>query len=106
MKEYLVELSDDGSRKLYELWKQIPEGVVKQEGKLMPLGRVRRIVLRLSENWGGYTMYNRREGVPWTNNGAERMIGITQMRDGPVRGYKSKGGMVSGLMLGGSMLNR
>ena len=105
VKECLEELRDEGGRRLYELWKQIPEGVVKRGGKLTPLGKVRRMVLRLSENWGRYTTYKRIGGVPWTNNGTERVIGMMQMRNRTVRGYKSEGGMVSALMLSGSGLN-
>jgi hypothetical protein len=105
VKECLEELRDEGGRRLYKLWKQIPEGVVKRGGKLTPLGKVRRMVLRLSENWGRYTTYKRIVGVPRTNNGTERVIGMMQMRNRTVRGYKSEGGMVSGLMLSGSGLS-
>jgi len=105
VKECLEELREDGGRRLYELWKQIPEEGVKRGGKLTPLGKLRRIVLRLSENWGRYTAYKRRGGVPWTNNGTERVIGMMQMRNRTVRGYKSERGMFSALMLSGSGLS-
>jgi hypothetical protein len=43
--------------------------------------------------------------VPWTNNGAEQVIGRIKVRSKTVRGYKTQSGLLAGLMLAGSGIN-
>jgi len=105
VKGCVEELAGDGGRRLYEVWKQIPDKGVRRGERLSPLGQLRAMVLRLSENWGRYTAYKRARDVPWTNNGTERVIGMMQMRSRTVRGYKSEEGMGAALMLSGSGLS-
>jgi hypothetical protein len=101
-KGLLEELPPEGSRRLYELWKQIPERRVGQAQPLSPLSQLRALLLRLSEHWSSYRVFDWDKDVPWTNNGTEQVIGRMKMRSRTVRGYKTKPGMLAGLMLAGS----
>ncbi len=102
VKSLLDELPPGGSRRLYELWKQIPERRVGQGQPLSPLSQLRILLLRLSEHWHTYRVFDWDKDVPWTNNGTEQAIGRMQMRSRTVRGYKSWPGMWAGLLLSGS----
>jgi transposase-like protein len=102
VKGLLGELPPEGSRRLYELWKQIPERRVGQGQPLSPLSRLRDLLIRLSEHWHTYRVFDWDKDVPWTNNGAEQVIGRMKMRSRTVRGYKSWAGMHAALMLTGS----
>jgi len=53
------------------------------------LRRLRNLLIRLSENWGSYRVFDWQKDVPWTHNGTEQAIGRIQMRRRTVRGYKS-----------------
>ena len=63
VKGCVEELAGDGGRRLYEVWKQIPDKGVRRGERLSPLGQLRAMVLRLSENWGRYTAYKRTRDV-------------------------------------------
>jgi transposase-like protein len=102
VKGLLEQLPPDGSRRLYELWKQIPERRVGQGQPLSPLSQLRSLLLRLSEHWHSYRVFDWDKDVPWTNNGTEQVIGRMKMRSRTVRGYKSWAGMHAALMLTGS----
>lgn len=102
IKSLLEELPPEGSRRLYELWKQIPERRVGQGQPLSPLSQLRALLIRLSEHWHSYRVFDWDKDVPWTNNGTERAIGRMKMRSRTVRGYKSWPGMLAGLTLAGS----
>ena len=102
IKSLLEELPPEGSRRLYELWKQIPERRVGQGQPLSPLSQVRALLLRLSEHWPSYRVFDWDKDVPWTNNGTEQVIGRMKMRSRTVRGYKSWSGMHAALTLAGS----
>jgi len=102
IKGLLEELPPEGSRRLYELWKQIPERRVGQGQPLSPLSQLRALLLRLSEHWLTYRVFDWDKDVPWTNNGTEQVIGRMKMRSRTVRGYKSWVGMSAALMLTGS----
>jgi transposase-like protein len=104
VKHLLAELPPEGSRRLFELWKQIPERRVGQAGRRSPLEQLRNLLIRLSERWDSYRVFDWQKGVPWTNNGTEQAIGRMQMRSRTVRGYKSWPGMWTALMLTGSGL--
>jgi transposase-like protein len=102
IKGLLGELPPEGSRRLYELWKHIPERRVGQAQPLSPLSQLRMLLLRLSEHWHSYRVFDWDKDVPWTNNGTEQVIGRMKMRSRTVRGYKSWTGMQAAFMLTGS----
>jgi hypothetical protein len=101
----LSELPPEGSKRLYERWKQIPERRTGQQGERSPLEQLRHLLIRLSEHWDSYRLFDWQTDVPWTNNGTERAIGRMKMRSRTVRGYKSWPGMRAALLLTGSGLN-
>ena len=102
VKTLLAELPPQGSKRLFELWKQIPERGVGQEGSRSPLEQLRNLLIRLSEHWESYRVFDWQQDVPWTNNGTEQVIGRMKMRSRTVRAYKSWQGMSAGLMPAGS----
>jgi transposase-like protein len=104
VKDLLGELPPEGSRRLFELWKQIPERRVGQSGARTPLERLRYLLIRLSEHWDSYRVFDWHKDVPWTNNGTEQAIGRMKMRSRTVRGYKSWQGMWAAFLLSGSGL--
>jgi len=105
IKHLLDELPPEGSRRLFELWKQIPERRSGQGQPLSPLSQLRGLLLRLSEHWPSYRVFDWDKDVPWTNNITEQVIGRMKMRSRTVRGYKSGPGMSAALLLSGSGLN-
>ena len=98
----LVELPPEGSRRLFEMWKQIPERRTGQAGERSLLELLRYLLIRMSEHWDSYRLFDWQKDVPWTNNGTERVIGRMKMRSRTVRGYKSWPGMWAALLLAGS----
>ena len=104
IKALLSDLPIEGSRRLFELWKQIPQRRMGQKGSLLPLVQLRNLLIRLSEHWASYRVFDWQKDVPWTNNGTEQVIGRMQMRSRTVRGYKSWPGMKASLLLSGSSL--
>jgi transposase-like protein len=101
IKGLLAELPPEGSRRLFELWKQIPHRRTGQSGERSPLEQLRNLLIRLSENWGSYRVFDWQKDVPWTNNGTEQAIGRMQMRSRTVRGYKSWPGLKAAFQLCG-----
>jgi len=99
VKQILSELPPEGSKRLFELWKQIPERRAGRGQPLSPLDQLRYLLLRLSEHWPNYRIFTWQNDVPWTNNGTEQVIGRMKVRSRTVRGYKSQGGMLAGLMV-------
>jgi transposase-like protein len=102
IKDFLAELPPEGSRRLYELWKSIPERRIGQAQPLSPLSQLRALLLRLSDHWHSYRVFDWDKNVPWTNNGTEQTIGRMKMRSRTVRAYKSWSGMSAALLLSGS----
>ncbi len=102
IKHLLSELPLEGSRRLFELWKHIPERRVGQTGERSPLEQLRNLLIRLSEHWDSYRVFEWQPDVPWTNNGTEQAIGRMKMRSRTVRGFKSWQGMWAALLLAGS----
>jgi transposase-like protein len=102
VKSLLAELPVEGSRRLFELWKQIPERRTGQEGPRSALEQLRNLLIRLSEHWATYRVFDWDKDVPWTNNGTEQAIGRMKMRSRTVRGYKSWPGAEAAFMLSGS----
>jgi transposase-like protein len=104
VKTLLDELPAEGSTRLFELWKQIPERQVGQTGARSPLLQLRHLLIRLSERWHKFRVFDWHRDVPWTNNGTEQAIGRMKMRSRTVRGYKSWQGMQAAFLLTGSGL--
>jgi len=104
VKQLLAELPLEGSRRLFELWKQVPEKRSGQSGVRSPLEQLRYLLIRMSEHWASYRVFDWQKEVPWTNNGTEQAIGRMKMRSRTVRGYKSWQGMEAALLLTGSGL--
>ena len=96
IKRLLAELPPDGGRRLFELWKQIPERRTGQSGPRSALEQLRKLLIRLSEHWPHYRVFDWQKDVPWTNNGTEQVIGKMKVRSKTVRGYKTKPGMLAG----------
>ena len=69
---------------------------------LTPSERLRNLMIRLSENWPRYRVFDWQPEVPWTNNTTEQVIGRMKVRSRTVRGYKTNYGLLNGLMLAGS----
>ena len=104
VKGLLAELPLEGSRRLFELWKQIPEKRTGQSGARSALEKLRHLLIRMSEHWASYRVFDWQKEVPWTNNATEQAIGRMKMRSRTVRGYKSWAGMEAALLLAGSGL--
>ncbi len=106
----LAELPPEGSRRLFELWKQIPVHRIGQTGAYAPLEQLRHLLLRKSERWASYRVFDWHQEVPWTNNTTEQVIGRMQacpersrrIRSRTVRGYKTKAVMLNGLLVAAS----
>lgn len=47
-------------------------------------------------------IFDNQKDVPWTNNGTELVIGRMKERSRTARNYKTKSGMLAGLLLAGS----
>ena len=65
------------------------------------MDELRLLLIRLSENWPRYQVFDWQPEVPWTNNLTEQAIGRMKMRSRTVRGYKSWQGMWAALLLTG-----
>ena len=101
-KSLIKELPLEGDRRLLELWRQIPETRQGRNGsELSPLDQLRFLLVRLMQDWARYRVFDWQPDVPWTNNPTEQAIGRMKMRARTVRGYKTRPGMASGLMLAG-----
>jgi len=102
VRELLEFLPPDGSKRLFALWKQLPGRRSKPDQARLALEQLRDLLLRLSQDWQRYCVFQSEPQVPWTNNPTERAIGRMKMRARTVRGYKSWPGMESGLLLAGT----
>jgi len=99
VKQIISELPLEGSKRLFELWKQIPERRIGRDQPLSPVDQLRYLLVRLSEHWPNYRIFTWQNDVPWTNNGTEQAIGRMKVRSRTVRGYKSRNGMLAGLLV-------
>jgi len=87
------------------LARQFPPPQAKRAGsESTPLEQLRYLIVRLSENWARFRVFDWQPDVPWTNNPTEQVIGRMKMRARTVRGYKNWKGMTSGLMAAGVRL--
>ena len=104
VKHLIDELPAQGGTRLFELWKRTPVVKSTHNQPLTPSERLRNLMIRLSENWSRYRVFDWQPEVPWTNNTTEQVIGRMKMRSRTVRGYKTRNGLLNGLMLAGSGL--
>jgi hypothetical protein len=102
VKQILKDLAPEGSRRLLELYKQLPAKQTATDQPLSPVEQLRSLLIRLSEHWAQFRVFDWQTEVPWTNNGSEQVIGRMEIRSRTVRGYKSKDGMLNALMVTGS----
>jgi len=102
VKQLIDGLPAGGGKRLYELWKQVPLEKSARDQPLTPTEQLRNLLIRLSEHWSSYRIFDWQPEVPWTNNGTEQVIGRMKMRSRTVRGYKTKAGMLAGLIVSGS----
>jgi hypothetical protein len=99
----MEELPPDGGKQLLELHKQLP-GHLKRGREHTALDQLRRLLIRLSESWERCTTFFQDPGIPWTNNRTEQAIGKMKMRAKTTRGYKTRSGMLNGLLISSSSL--
>jgi len=102
VKQLMDDLRPDGSRRLLELYKQLPARQSAKDQPRTPVEQLRLLLIRLSEHWANYRVFDWQTDVPWTNNGSEQAIGRMKIRSKTVRGYKSESGMLNALMATGS----
>ncbi len=93
VQQVLQELPADGRWRLYQLWERLGAPRGHRQEPASALHRLRRVVLRLHDEWEQYTLFQREPGVPATNNGSERAIGRWRVRSRSVRGFKSWAGL-------------
>lgn len=103
IKVILEELPPNGDRQLLDFYQQLP-GQRKRDQARTALDELRHLVIRLSENWERYTAFFHDPGIPWTNNRTEQAIGRMKMRAKTTRGYKTKSGMLNGLLVSSTIL--
>ena len=99
VQELIDDLPVNGSKVLYELWKEMPGRTTKPNEERTPLEKLRDMVLRLSQDWGKYIEFYSDPGIPWTNNRTEQIIGRLKSRAKRVRGYKSTQGQLMGSLV-------
>ena len=99
VQELIDDLPVNGSKVLYELWKEMPGRTTKPNEERTPLEKLRDIVLRLSQDWGRYIEFYSDPGIPWTNNQTEQIIGRLKNRAKRVRGYKTTQGLLTGSLI-------
>jgi len=99
LQELIHDLPGNGSKLLYELWKQIPGRTTQPDEKRTSLEKLRDLVLRLSRDWERYIEFYHDPGIPWTNNRTEQIIGRLKNRAKRVRGYKTTEGLLAGSLV-------
>jgi transposase-like protein len=99
VQELVNDLPVNGSKVLYELWKEMSGRTTKPNEERTPLEKLRDIVLRLSQDWGRYIEFYSDPGIPWTNNRTEQIIGRLKNRAKRVRGYKTSNGLLTGSLV-------
>jgi len=100
--ELIETLPAEGDRRLYALWKRLSGRKSAPDRPRTPLEQLCDLLLRLSETWRSYILFDQDPEVPWTNNLTEQAIGRMKMRARTVRGYKTWQGMHTGMMLAGT----
>jgi transposase-like protein len=102
VRQILRDLPIEGDKRLVAIARQFPPSSWSRAGEpFSPVDKLRFLIVRLAENWAKFRVFDWQEGVPWTNNLTEQVIGKMKMRARTVRGYKTWPGMASGLMVAG-----
>lgn len=102
VRQLLHDLPIEGDKRLLALYRLLgPSQMGRQGSEYTPLEQLRSVITRLAENWARFRVFDWQKDVPWTNNPTEQVIGKMKMRARTVRGYKTKSGMTSGLMVAG-----
>lgn len=102
VRQILRDLLPEGDKRLVALSRQFPPSSWSRAGEAFsPVDKLRLMIIRLAENWAKFRVFDWQEGVPWTNNPTEQVIGKMKIRARTVRGYKTWSGMSSGLMVAG-----
>lgn len=102
VRQILRDLPLEGDKRLVALLRRFPASPWNHAGReISPVDKLRLLIVRLAENWAKFRVFDWQEGVPWTNNPTEQVIGKMKMRARTVRGYKTWPGMASGLMVSG-----
>jgi hypothetical protein len=102
IKQLLHDLPIEGSQRLFEMWKRIDVPRSARDEPRTAVDQLRDLLIRLSEHWECYRIFDWQPDVPWTNNATEQVIGRMKMRSRTVRGYKTRSGLLAGLMAAGS----
>jgi len=71
IRRLLAELPPEGSQRLFELWKQVPERRIGQAGERSPLNNCA-IYDSPSEHWDSYRVFDWQPDVPWTTMALSR----------------------------------
>lgn len=95
LRQLVQDLPATGAHELFALYEQLPLKRKRRGARASPLYRLRQLVLRLSEQWAKYRLYQEQSDVPRTNNRAEQVIGRWRTRSRSVRGFKSSSGLHS-----------
>lgn len=95
IRQLVKALPTTGQAELFALYEQLPAERKVRGARASPLYRLRQLVLRLSEHWTKYRLYQERSDVPRTNNRTEQAIGRWRTRSRSVRGFKSATGLQS-----------
>lgn len=95
VREIVRELPVDGGARLFQLWHSIKAHPPGAGEVATPLYKLKRLLIRLSDHWSEYRLYQEQAQVPNTNNRTERMIGKLKQRSRSVRGWKSIEGLES-----------
>ena len=98
IKVIMEELPPDGGKQLLELYKQLPSHL-KRGQERTAVDELRHLLIRLSESWERFSTFFHDPGIPWTNNRTEQVIGKIKIRAKTTRGYKTKSGMLNGLLV-------
>jgi transposase-like protein len=103
IKVIMQDLPPDGGKQLLDMYRQLP-GHRKHGEDRTAVDELRYLLIRISENWDRYTTFFHDPGIPWTNNRTEQAIGRMKMRAKTTRGYKTKSGMLNGLLVSSTSL--
>lgn len=100
--EIVEAMPAEGAERLCALWEKIPERHPGKGKQATALWRLRRMMIRLSDHWEKYRLYQERADVPSTNNGTERSIGNLKIRSRSIRGFKTDAGIETMFQLCGA----
>jgi transposase-like protein len=90
VRQILRDLPPEGDKRLVAISRLFPPSSWSRAGaEFSPVDKLRFMIVRLAENWAKFRVFDWQDGVPWTNNPTEQVIGKMKMRARTVRGYKN-----------------